>query len=232
MTLHKSRPGITTFEVHIKATYQALASEKPITFRTCDIWQSGFIGPASQREGYEFYRHHKLDEDSDEQEWQVCEIDDDEEGCMCGVFDFDGPDIKVHIREESDFVSLRPGEFCTTTYQVQTPTVTRLPKDVRVGDRFRYQFLGVTRVDWWDWGHLENEHADTVVSLPSWRGRVVEPADNGGRPNWWCLLQTLSNFELSADNGELGGGRNKLRTTQSSRREQCFARASHLMYMK
>lgn len=161
-------------------TYDAPASEKPITFRTCDLWQSGSIGLRSRREGYEFYRYHKLDEGSDEQAWQVCEIDDEEEGC--GIFDFDGPDIKVHIQEESDFISLRPGEFWTTAYQIQTPTDTRLPKDTKVGDRFRYRFLGATGVDWWDWGHVEDEHAETVVSLPSWRGRVVQPADNGGRP--------------------------------------------------
>ncbi|KAH6628871.1 hypothetical protein F5144DRAFT_493499 [Chaetomium tenue] len=180
LTLRKSRPGSSTFEVRAKVTYDAPASEKPITFRTCDLWHSGSIGLQSRREGYEFYKYHKLDEGSDEQEWQVCEMDDDEGGC--GIFDFDGPDIEVHIREESDFISLRPGEFWTTAYQVQIPTYTRLPKDTKVGDRFRYQFLGASGIDWWDWGHLENEHAETVVTLPSWRGRVIQPADNGGRP--------------------------------------------------
>lgn len=182
MTLHKSRPGSTTFEVQVKATYEAPASEKPITFRTsCDLWPTGSIGQRSQREGYELYRYHKLDEGSDEQEWQVCDFEDDEEGCYVGL-DFDGPDIKVHVREDAEFISLRPGESWTTAYQLQTPTDTRLPKDVGVGDRFRYQFLGAANVDWWDWGHIENEHAETIVSLPSLRGRVVEPADNGGRP--------------------------------------------------
>ncbi|KAK3290263.1 uncharacterized protein B0H64DRAFT_427817 [Chaetomium fimeti] len=169
LALHKSRPGSTTFEIGARVTYDAPASERPITF-----------AHRSAREGYELYKHHDLDEGSDEQEWQTCEMDDDEEGYR--IFDSDGPDIKVRVRDQSEFISLRPGESWTTTYQLQTTTYTILPKDVKAGDRFRYQFLGAANVDWWDWGHIEDEHAETVVSLPPWRGRVVEPKDNGGRP--------------------------------------------------
>ncbi|KAH6855441.1 hypothetical protein B0I37DRAFT_364920 [Chaetomium sp. MPI-CAGE-AT-0009] len=181
LVLHKSLPGSTTFELQARVTYDAApTSEKPITFRTRDLWHLTY--QRSRREGYELYKHHDLDEGSDEQEWQVCDMDDGEEGCAVCAYDFDGPDIKVHVREDSEFISLRPGESWTTTCQLQTPAYTALPKNVRAGDRFRYQFLGAANVDWWDWGHVDNEHAETVVTLPSCRGRVVDPADNGGRP--------------------------------------------------
>jgi hypothetical protein len=136
-----------------------------------------------------------VDEGGDEQEWQICDVEE-EGGCYCGLFDLDDPDIKVHVREDIEFISLRPGESWTTTYQVQTLTETRLPKDVRVGDRFRYQFLGALNVNWWDWGHIENEHAETTVVLPFSRGRVVEPADNGGRPRLVVPASDLVEFQV------------------------------------
>lgn len=131
-----------------------------------------------RREGYDLYKHCDLDESSDEQEWEICDLGD--EGGGFGVFDW--PDIKVCVCEDRDFVSLHPGESWTTTYCLQTLTGTYLPDDVKVGDMFRYQFCGVIDLDWWDWGHIENEHAETMVTLPRWRGRVVDPVDNGGRP--------------------------------------------------
>lgn len=41
-----------------------------------------------------------------------------------------------------------------------------MPDDMKVGDAFRLQFNGLMEVDWWDWGHVEVEHVDTVVTAP------------------------------------------------------------------
>jgi hypothetical protein len=177
LTLHKAYPGSTTFEVQVTVAYDAPPSEKPVTFHTYDF-QPWVLFPRTLREGYALYKYCNLDEDSDEQEWQICDTEAD-----CGGFAiYDAPDIKLRIREDGDFASLRPGESWTTTYHLQTPTDTKLPDDVKAGDVFRYQFRGTTDVDWWDWGHIEDEHAETMVTLPCWRGRAVDPAGNGGRP--------------------------------------------------
>ncbi|KAK4038960.1 hypothetical protein C8A01DRAFT_47477 [Parachaetomium inaequale] len=166
LTLHKTHPCSTTFEVQVTVAYDAPTSENPVTFHTYDF-QPWLLFPRTLREGYALYKHCDLDEDSDEQEWQICDTEDD-----CGAFAvYDGPDIKVCVREDGDFVSLRPRESWTA-----------FPDDVTAGDMFRYQFRGITDVDWWDWGHIENEHAETMVTLPCWRGRAVDPAGNGGRP--------------------------------------------------
>jgi hypothetical protein len=82
----------------------------------------------------------------------------------------------------SPYTMRRISKFAFGRYHLQTPTDTKLPDDVKAGDVFRYQFRGTTDVDWWDWGHIEDEHAETMVTLPCWRGRAVDPAGNGGRP--------------------------------------------------
>ncbi len=166
--------------MHIRVTYEAPQSERPITFHTYHF-EPYVLFSRSRSEGYWLSRG--------DREWEVCDLEDEEAGAY-GLFD--GQDIEVLIRGDSRFVSLRPGESWATTYWLQSLTSTLLPADVKVGDVYRYRFRGAADVDWWDWGHIEKEHAETTVTLPScYSGRVVNPADNGGRPK---LVVPASNW--------------------------------------
>jgi hypothetical protein len=87
-------------------------------------------------------------------------------------------DEKIKVTEHKDFVSLRPGDSWTTRETLQKPYYTWIPDDSVVGDAFRFVFKGTT-LDWWDWG----DGAGTEVTLPCYHWtRVIEPADNDGRP--------------------------------------------------
>jgi len=143
LTLNSSVVGSDTFKVRATITYNAPESNKPITFHTYDL-NPNRLFPRSQREGYALYKHHDLDQSSDEQEWQISYLDEDDMGSYAV---FDAPDIQIHVREDADFVSLYPGEVWTATYELQTPHIIYLPSDAKVGDRFRYQFRGVLDVD-------------------------------------------------------------------------------------
>ena len=165
------------FDIRHTVTYDAPSSENAITLHTYTL------DPASQfqmqeRDGLRCYRR-ASDANGPEAQWPLCDLDDGEMGFLI----VDAPDRSIRVSEDKDFVSLRPGESWSTTYRLHSPpSWPKLPDDLRVGDAFRCQFNGVTEVDWWDWGHVENEHADTVVTAPCFRTRVVTPADNDGRP--------------------------------------------------
>jgi hypothetical protein len=91
----------------------------------------------------------------------------------------DNPDERIKVSEHKDFVSLRPGESWTTRQTVQKRNYTWIPDDSVVGDTFRFVFKGYT-LDWGDWG----DGTGTEVTLPCFHwARVIEPADNDGRPD-------------------------------------------------
>lgn len=152
------------FEIKVKVTYES-DRPRPIIFHTYPL--EGWSGP---REGFRLYRRRS-------NEWEECEID---EGT--GFMIVDDLDVSVNVSEDSNFVSLKPGESWVTTRRLQDETWTELPDDATAGDVFRYTFKGVEALDWWDWGSSE-DHRQTVVKLPCWiAGDVVDPPDNGRRP--------------------------------------------------
>ncbi|OBR10413.1 Kinesin light [Colletotrichum higginsianum IMI 349063] len=141
---------------------------RPITFRS---WAVMALEDDPWRDGFRLYRRRGSDVDGP---WEECEEDD---GGHDGFRTYDGPDRPVHVASHEQFTSLRPGESWTTTTHLQS----MIPADAAPGDVFSYGFRGAV-VDWWDWGSAE-DHAETVVVLPSWiADRVVRPADNEGRP--------------------------------------------------
>lgn len=92
----------------------------------------------------------------------------------------DDPDITVCVGKHEHFTALQPGETWTTI-QTLSGNDAELPRDMVVGDIFRYTFKGA-EVDWWDWGTME-DHTETEVKLPCYEaGNVTDPSDNGGRP--------------------------------------------------
>jgi hypothetical protein len=135
------------------------------------------VGLAGPRKGFRLYRQRRGNDDY--KVWEPCDLDEDGEQ---GFNIYDAPDVAVKVVEHSHFTTLRPSEAWTTSITLQAPTWSRVPYDMATGDVFLCGFMGAV-VDWWDWGSAE-DHADTVVMLPCWTtaGRVVEPADNGGRP--------------------------------------------------
>lgn len=126
-----------------------------------------------------------VDDDGDGDSWEECDLD----GGNMGFLMVDDDDIAVRVgQDDQNFQCLMPGDSWTTSVPFQSDQYDELSNyipddshDVVPGDRFRFRFKGVV-VDWWDWGTME-EHADTIVKLPSFiAGRVTDPADNGGRP--------------------------------------------------
>ncbi|KAK4441899.1 hypothetical protein QBC34DRAFT_42917 [Podospora aff. communis PSN243] len=167
------------FDVKVTFTYDSddFSAGRAITLHTY------LLDPASQfgmkeRDGFRCYRRHTSGDGRDVQ-WLPWD-DDDDDTCFLLV---DDADRHIRVSEDKDFVSLRPGESWSTTYRLHwAPSGSNLPDDLKVGDEFRCWFNGLTQLDWWDWGHVDNEHADTVVTAPCFRSRVLAPADNGGRP--------------------------------------------------
>lgn len=108
----------------------ARSDDRPITIH---VWPL-------RAEGCRFYRWRDT-------RWD--EMEDDSYGAFLIV---DAPDVELNIGESNDdnFVSLRPGESWTdeTHYSV--------PGNVAPGDRFKFIFKGAT-VDWWDWGHKQDQ---------------------------------------------------------------------------
>ncbi|KAJ5553756.1 hypothetical protein N7494_003134, partial [Penicillium frequentans] len=69
------------------------------------------------------------------------------------------------------------------------------PNNLQPGDVFRFVFTGATVV-WWDWGSKDLVHTQTVVTaeeIPF--GSVVDPADNGGRPE--LVVPTSNQVEFA-----------------------------------
>ncbi|CAN8104414.1 unnamed protein product [Discula destructiva] len=115
-----------------RVTYQAGSDVRPIIFHTQPILMAGL--------GFYHLRNNK---------WR--EVEDDNHGCYMIT---DGPDEEVKVGGQDTrserFVSLQPGESWSyvVTWEVD--------KDVKVGDRLKFQFKGAV-VDWWDWGSKEEQ---------------------------------------------------------------------------
>jgi hypothetical protein len=157
---HMTRNG--DFFVTSRVTYEKPVDPseetKPIIFH---IWVFDYC-----------YRLYRLREGK----WERCETEDTE---STGFLLVDNPDERIKVSEHKDFVSLRPGESWTTRQTVQKRNYTWIPDDSVVGDTFRFIFKGYT-LDWWDWG----DGTGTEVTLPCFHwARVIEPADNDGRPD-------------------------------------------------
>ncbi|KAH6842749.1 hypothetical protein B0I37DRAFT_330220 [Chaetomium sp. MPI-CAGE-AT-0009] len=179
--------GRGPFGITIKVTYtgqicgpdgQLSTTTRPITFR---VWSITADFGETTREGFWLHRQRGASGNGNgngtDTSWEVCSFDSDKQGFRL----YDAPDVAVHVAQYRHFTSLRPGESWTHTTWLETDTWGGLPDDIAPGDVFLYGFSG-NIVEWWDWGGVE-EHADTVVMLPSWiAGRVVNPRDNGGRP--------------------------------------------------
>ncbi|KAJ0160417.1 hypothetical protein CTA2_7999 [Colletotrichum tanaceti] len=163
-------------EATIKVTYDGICgpegrverATRPVTFHS---WAIMALEDDPERDGFRLYRRLGGDVDGP---WEECEEDD---GGHDGFRFYDRPDEAVRAATHKDFTSLRPGESWMTWNYLHY----MFPDDVAPNDVFSYGFRGAV-VDWWDWGGA-GDHAETVVMLPCWiAGRVVDPADNGGRP--------------------------------------------------
>ncbi|KAG4435771.1 hypothetical protein IFR05_008745 [Cadophora sp. M221] len=164
---NKSVPLNGTETMKIIVLYEALAGISAITFHNFP-----FKSWHSHREGYRLYRRRA---NTNSNTWEA--IIDDTTSFMI----VDDPDVSVHVTQDENFASLRPGQTWRTSKRLQGQGVGILPGDVKVGDAFRFVFKGM-ELDWWDWGGSE-DHGETIVKLPCFlKGRVVEPEDNGGRP--------------------------------------------------
>ncbi|KAF9888962.1 hypothetical protein FE257_008132 [Aspergillus nanangensis] len=109
---------------------------------------------------------------------------------------YNDPDVLVNVTAHKDFATLQPGESWEFSRHIQGSSWTSIPRDAQVGKTFCVRYNGGT-VDWWDWGGKE-DHANTTVALPCYlSGRVVDPADNGGRP--WLVIpaSNLADFTLA-----------------------------------
>lgn len=109
------------------------------------------------------------DSDNDDPEWEL--YLDDNWNLSYNIMD--GPDIEVNVTDEELFLSLQPGESWTDEF---TFDLSELHEDTAVGDSYRFLYWGGC-VEWWIWGTRE-EHADTTVKVPPWRGDVVDPIGN------------------------------------------------------
>ncbi len=90
--------------------------------------------------------------------------------------------------------TLRPGQTWSSARNLQGQGLGCIPDDVDVGDVFRFRFKGL-KLDWWDWGGME-EHRDTTVMLPCFIAGVVQkPRDNDGRPE--LVVPSLNAVEFS-----------------------------------
>lgn len=156
-----------------KVTYDGVldnGSAKPIIFHTYTL---------VDEDSYRLQRYHN-------NKWEECETID-----RCLGF-ADNPDVGAHVGQHRDFVSLQQGDSWTMPCPLSN-NLWEFPRDLEVGDIFRFRYNGGT-VDWWDWGNRE-EHVDTVVMLPCWVWNdVIEPDDNGGRPK--LVVPTSNEIEL------------------------------------
>ncbi|KAJ5947379.1 hypothetical protein N7466_000394 [Penicillium verhagenii] len=170
-----------------KITYEGVTNEnheavcdnaKPIIIHKYGFSHDHF---RLQRRRPDFNR--SKDSDTDPTQWKTYVDDEQNPGYMI----VDEPDVEVNVTNASLFRCLKPGEHFVSHNLLPR---SDLHPDTVVGDTYRYQYWG-GRVDWWVWGDHE-EHASKVVKLPCWlSGKVVDPADNDGKP---AILVPSSNF--------------------------------------
>ena len=161
-------------EVVVKVRYEAAETARPVTFHTYHF------------EHYDYYQLGRLQDGI----WRNY----DDQSASDGFFIVDDPDVAVIVGQDDHFASLHPGESWTTSQHIGH-YFTELPNDARVGETFRYVFIG-TELDWWDWGS-KIDHADTVVKLPCFlNGAVMDPKDNEGRPPLVVKSSNVVEFSL------------------------------------
>lgn len=164
--------------ITMKVTYEGLTNEngeadlaeaKPIIIRNL---------PFDESSNFQLHRrchdYDQWDSDDDDPEWE--RYFDDQWNLSYKLVD--GPDIEVNVTDETLFLSLQPRESWN---EVFTFDLSDLHEDTAVGDSYRFQYWG-GYVEWWIWGSRE-EHANTTVKVPPWRGHVVDPVDNEGKPD-------------------------------------------------
>jgi hypothetical protein len=154
--------------VTVKTTYESpeIKDARPIIVHTYP-----FFNYQSAKEGSRLYRRRN-------DRWGECEG-----GGECGCIILDDPDVELNVSTHDHFESLLAGETWTFQDTLKGPSWGDYEEleEAKDGDRFRYVFKG-SHVDWWDWDSKE-KHKNTIVKVPCWiAGRVVDPADNGGRP--------------------------------------------------
>jgi hypothetical protein len=117
------------------------------------------------------HEYNTSDSDDEAPEWEAYY---DDQWNILGI-NVDGPDDKVNVTDEELFLSLQPGESWTKRIILD---LDDLHPDTAIGDSYRFQYWG-GRVKWWVWGSRE-EHANTVVKVPSWAGSdVIDPGNEG-----------------------------------------------------
>jgi hypothetical protein len=147
-------------EVVVKVRYEAAETARPITFHT-HLFKDD-----------EYYQLGRLQDGI----WRSYEY----ESASGGFFIVDDPDVAVIVGQDNHFASLTPGESWTTSRRIGR-NYTELPDNARIGEAFRYVFVGA-ELDWWNW-ESKNDHSDTVVKLRCYlTGPIVDPKDNEGRP--------------------------------------------------
>jgi hypothetical protein len=102
----------------------------------------------------------------------------------------DDPPLPIFVGDDSSggsqhgswqFVTLFPGESWGYTFPYHGKEYSQVPEEILAGEQFKLLFKGA-RVDWWDWGTLE-DHRNTRVVLNCVTGAELEaPRDDGGRP--------------------------------------------------
>lgn len=163
--------------ITMKVTYEGLTNDngeavlaeaKPIIIRNLPFDFQNF---QLHRRCHDYDRR---DSDNDDPEWEL--YLDDQLNLSYKLVD--GPDIEVNVTDETLFLSLQPEESWTEGFTID---LTDLYEDTAVGDSYRFQYWG-GYVEWWIWGSRE-EHANTTVKVPPWRGDVVDPVGNEGKPD-------------------------------------------------
>jgi hypothetical protein len=146
-----------------------------VTFRTTTFW-SEFLG------GWPILYQRRKDGPSI---WEPYH-DDSPRGFLLT----DEPPIPIFVDDDSSggsqhgswqFVTLLPGESWGYTFPYHGKEYSQVPEEILAGEQFKLLFKGA-RVDWWDWGTLE-DHRNTRVVLNCVTGAELEaPRDDGGRP--------------------------------------------------
>jgi hypothetical protein len=167
--------GSDDWGIELALTYQGVAGEAPGTVegtsRSITFCKPSFLGLQGPRLDrlIEVTPDNGLDADV----WERCDTNDN--GCGGYLFVDVIEDMLVRIgHDDNNFSCLAPGE---------TITVGRFEgvEDAEPGDRFRCRWKGAA-VSWWDWGTMQ-DYVETMVTLSGFDGsKVIEPADNSGRP--------------------------------------------------
>lgn len=113
-----------------------------------------------------------------------------------GIMIVDNPDSEIRVSEDKDFVSLRPGETWSTTSRLYSPSSSQLLDDIKAEDVYRCQFNRLVEIDWWDCGHVEDGHVDTVFTAPCFRAKVLTPAGNGKCPRLVVPASNVVDFRM------------------------------------